>query len=879
MSSERFNYLSELYLSVTRSIWGELSDADPDKSKEISSDEQNDRDFFAFESAISAVSGAYESIDITTEDRDNKFRNTIEEQLSTFGARSIHSNQTNEHTSPSSSGGHEDLIHSIHQYGEFILTSGSCDHGIEKNLLPKSPSQWKEGVAGLTQVNKMAETKAYSKHSKRPEQKAGQSFEGLINTKCVDMPLDNLFDHLVNGTCQNEDHEALINLSGWKDIEDKSVIYTFLSCKTINLRGTHHCYTSCTLESQGVKSHDGNLSICREIQDAQLLRIPLWLSFNRTDIWLADTNGLEIISNAKNKHRTHITMEQLIQQKQFKTSDIQIELKKFHLAYRLVSSLRHLYLSSWLQQDLTLGNIFVMHDSKADSGDKMLEPYINCLLHNSLKHENAVIEDFNFGDQDCSRFFLSLAQVLMDIFKGEMRECNYGTNLTAWYDALADEAEATLQDDLTKHYRAAIFSCLLFLRHYRVGMGKANKKEIRAQWVILEHIVVPLRKNLDIWEAQVSQISKVPGVNPSKESTQCETCQQPYHRDIVPKTSIHRPTSATFTLFSDEDDRNEVLKPNQVQARSEHDFSTRIQRFIQRHILRTSYVDISIDYPYKRVTVAIIDTGFSANDDPFFINAETRIRSRRSFIGEEDDWEDIHGHGTHVARLVLRHAPECEVYVAKISNTRSFSEDHVGQLAKALEWAGEHADIINLSLGLGQLCPSPRLKKVLDSLVLNRKLIFAAASNSGGNRSRPWPANHPGVFCIHATNQRGNTNRDMNPTAQHEKDNFATLGENIESYWMGEKRCISGTSFATPIAAALAANILEFARRNLSADEAHNLQAYGPMRKLFRQKMTDNGKSKGQYHYIKPWSNQLWGEEGNDDDVARVFREFLVHWT
>ncbi|KAG5783449.1 hypothetical protein H9Q73_002867 [Fusarium xylarioides] len=372
-------------------------------------------------------------------------------------------------------------------------------------------------------------------------------------------------------------------------------------------------------------------------------------------------------------------MEQLIQQKIFKTSDIHIELKKFHLAYRLVSSLRHLYLSPWLQEDLSFSNIF-------------------------------------------------------------------------------------------------------------------------------------------------------------------------------------------------------VIKPNQLQVRSEHDFSTYMEKFIQMHILRTAHSSIRTDDPCKRVTVAIIDTGFCASDDPFFINAEGKIRLRRSFIGKETDWEDKHGHGTHVARLVLRHAPECEVHVAKISNTRSFSEDQVGQLAEALEWAGEHADIINLSFGLGQSCPSPRLYEVLTKLVSNRKLIFAAASNSGGNRSRPWPANHPGVFCIHTTNQRGNTNRDMNPSAEHENDNFATLGENIESYWNGEKRCISGTSFATPIAAAMAANILEFARRNLSTDEVHNLQAYGPMRKLFRHKMTDNGKTKGVYHYIKPWSNQLWGENGSNEDVAGIFRELLVHW-
>lgn len=87
MSTEKSNYFSELYLSVTRSLWGELSQADPDISDGISSDEQNDRDFWAFENKISAVSGAYERIGMKTENGDMEFQKALEKPLSTFGAR------------------------------------------------------------------------------------------------------------------------------------------------------------------------------------------------------------------------------------------------------------------------------------------------------------------------------------------------------------------------------------------------------------------------------------------------------------------------------------------------------------------------------------------------------------------------------------------------------------------------------------------------------------------------------------------------------------------------------------------------------------------------------------------------------------------------
>ncbi|SCO30847.1 related to thermostable alkaline protease precursor [Fusarium fujikuroi] len=871
MSLERVNPFSELFLWVTRLIPGELPLADSIRPEEISNDEQNDRDFYVFESEISAISGAYENINLKSEDSDTKFCKTLEAQLRTFGDRLPNPDKSHEHHLSSTNNNYNDPIDKIHRYSDSVLTTGSFDPKIAHELLPKSRTQWRDGVNGLTELNKMAENKAYSQGLKLSQRNPKKPLTRPIDTECIDLPLEHLFDHLVNRTCRNRDHAAFLKLSGWKEIQYKSVFHTLLStCNTVEGHETSQCYTTCTLESPDSQTQEEDLSICKVMENAQLKRIPLWLSFNSAGIWLADTKGLEIISLAKRENRRQITLKQLMQEKNLKSSDGYMARKKFQLAYRLVSSLRHLYLGSWLQQDLTTKNIFIICDSKSHSDDTMHEPYINCLLQSSLKRKNAVIEDFALGNQDFSRFFLSLAQVLLDIFKGETEELDYGSNLKAWYDALADEVEVILKDDAIKDYRTALHSCLLFFDHYHSQMAKAQKMELRAQWVILEHIVVPLRNNLDTWERQVSQLSKEP--------THCETCHQPYHRDSAHKATNHRPTSATFTLFSDEDDSNEVLKPNRLQARSEHDFSTRMEKFVQRHILQMVHVNISTIHPHKRVTVAIIDTGFNANDDPFFVNAERRILKRRSFIGKEGDWEDMHGHGTHVARLVLRHAPECEVYVAKISNTRSFSEDQVGQLAKALEWAGEHADIINLSFGLGQRCPSPRLKEVLSKLVLDRKLIFAAASNSGGNRSRPWPANHPGVFCIHATDERAVTNLKMNPTPLYGDDNFATLGENIESYWNGEMRCISGTSFATPIAAAMTANILEFARRNLSADEAHNLQAYGPMRTLFRHKMTDNGKAKGSYHYIKPWSNQLWGENGSNEDVAGVFREFLVHW-
>lgn len=71
---------------------------------------------------------------------------------------------------------------------------------------------------------------------------------------------------------------------------------------------------------------------------------------------------------------------------------------------------------------------------------------------------------------------------------------------------------------------------------------------------------------------------------------------------------------------------------------------------------------------------------------------------------------------------------------------------------------------------------------------------------------------------------------------------------------------ISGTSYATPIAAAIAANILDFARQELGKEEGESFKVYKIIRALFRHRLVDNS-GKSVYHYIKPWKESQPGKE------------------
>lgn len=176
------------------------------------------------------------------------------------------------------------------------------------------------------------------------------------------------------------------------------------------------------------------------------------------------------------------------------------------------------------------------------------------------------------------------------------------------------------------------------------------------------------------------------------------------------------------------------------------------------------------------------------------------------------------------------------------------------------EW---DVDIISLSFGLPR---GPResqdekfqneIKKAID----RGKVIFAAASNHGGNDPRAYPASHEGVICVHSADGLGNASL-INPTALigEDIDNFCVLGENIEAAWPSESQDQaggtvrkSGTSHATPVAVAIAALTIGFVRTNVPEHANWSIPPLSPagIRAIFR---TMSERRKGQrYDVVNP---------------------------
>jgi hypothetical protein len=119
------------------------------------------------------------------------------------------------------------------------------------------------------------------------------------------------------------------------------------------------------------------------------------------------------------------------------------------------------------------------------------------------------------------------------------------------------------------------------------------------------------------------------------------------------------------------------------------------------------------------------------------------------------------------------------------------------------------------------------------------------------------PARLPHVFCIGAASGKGHSYWN-NPTHTLDKEKFSVLGEGVrgfhglmsdipgsERFYSGER--VSGTSYATPIAAGIAALFLQM--MDLPARSCD--EYFADMRKMFLATSQDS--QDDNYLFLKPW--------------------------
>jgi len=254
------------------------------------------------------------------------------------------------------------------------------------------------------------------------------------------------------------------------------------------------------------------------------------------------------------------------------------------------------------------------------------------------------------------------------------------------------------------------------------------------------------------------------------------------------------------------------------------------------------------DFKGRNVTIAVFDAGFPGVDTLSAfrsIYAENRLVGTRNFVSGGDVYTG-HQHGTNVLSLIGAHlppdvmagAPESKYILCLTEDVRSEFKIEEYNWVRAAEYSDSlGVDIINSSVGYWDF-DDPAMDYTLADLdgetaVITRGATIAAQKgilivNSAGNYGRRGvstivaPADARGILSVGAVNQEENRAdfSSQGPTADgRKKPELVAMGQQVNLLLpSGAGARSSGTSFAAPQIAALAAGLWE-ARPEWSKDE------------------------------------------------------------
>lgn len=168
-------------------------------------------------------------------------------------------------------------------------------------------------------------------------------------------------------------------------------------------------------------------------------------------------------------------------------------------------------------------------------------------------------------------------------------------------------------------------------------------------------------------------------------------------------------------------------------------------------------------------------------------------------------------HGNAVAALMVGRSEhftgvlrDAEIYAADIY-CGSPTGGAADAIAGALNWmAMKRVPVVNLSI-VGP--PNRMLERAVAALLRRGHVLVAAVGNDGPAAPPLYPASYPGVIGVTAVNKRGQV---IPEAARGPQVKFAAPGMDMVSAALGQPpyRRVRGTSFASPIVAALLAERL-----------------------------------------------------------------------
>lgn len=204
------------------------------------------------------------------------------------------------------------------------------------------------------------------------------------------------------------------------------------------------------------------------------------------------------------------------------------------------------------------------------------------------------------------------------------------------------------------------------------------------------------------------------------------------------------------------------------------------------------------------VRVAVVDTGAAVGH----VDLRRKVAGARDFVNDDGSVQDLGGHGTHVAGIVVARTgnrkgiaggcPSCKLLVAKVFDGKNTGT--VARFAEGIRWSADRgAEVINLSFA--HPAPSTIEENAID-YARDRGAVVVAAAGNGDTSDPTYPAASPGVLAVAATNRYDRRAAFSNfgnwvDVAAPGVEILSTIPRGYASW--------NGTSMATPHVSALAA--------------------------------------------------------------------------
>ncbi|KAK2759746.1 subtilisin-like protease [Colletotrichum kahawae] len=550
--------------------------------------------------------------------------------------------------------------------------------------------------------------------------------------------------------------------------------------------------------------------------------------------------------------------------------------EKLTLCYILANSMLLLYPGSWLRTAWNSNKVYFIRRA----GVSALKPVTLTFPYLSVEMQD--MQDATSSSRQHTHMqahshpnILALGIIFLEIATGSVFPRNSQTTADlSWEQCNEDFLEAWKQMENLETERKYIPSALRKVIRACIDLkpppnipSSSLTEEGPIRQYILSCIILPLASelvdgyNIRLEELHTSLEKELNGFGKVEDSTTKTPLKQ------TPESCRH-----SLATVPEDGDEREITVNEEATRRTREWFGYHEDALFRAKQLR----DVKTSNE-RRIKIAILDSGIElTSEHREKYDFEPRIQYK-SWVDGHAEWRDDVGHGTHLAILLRKVAPNAEIHMARVFKSRPTGDKSARIIAEALRYAVNVWEVDIVVMSFGFFVNNDVLYQEIQDAARKGVLMFAAASNGGKNRPDgiAWPAREENVICVHSADGYGN--RSTFTPSPMDNMRIMVLGECINSAWPrklrspDDHRQMSGTSCAAPIAAGIAAVVLDCARGFLSGQEWRSLCRVRSMRRMF-EAMKDSGTSDG-YWWIKHWT--LFSEDRKDRWIQEEIRSYI----